>query len=268
MKGITSEELKTGVETGRASLSEGEEFVRFSLTFRIQHMVLAVSCFLLIITGLPLRFSDTSWAQAFFTITGGLSGSGLIHRIGAVGLIGMGIFHLFYISCLAEGRQLFKALLPKIKDVQDVYGNVLHFFGLSERRAMFGRFSYIEKFDYWAVYWGMVIMITTGMVLWQYELVMAYMPKLFIDIAREVHSDEALLATLAIVVWHMYNAHFNPDHFPMNRVWLTGKLTAKQMKHHHPLLYEEIMARRAKLDQAEDSDVHHGQLLSSSDEDS
>lgn len=206
-------------------------------------MVLIASCITLIATGMPLRFANTRWAELFFHLTGGVAGSGVIHRIGAVGLIGVGLFHMLYITLIKDGRHNFRQLIPRFQDVRDVFKNVWYFLGRSKTGAAFGRFSYIEKFDYWAVYWGMVIMITSGLMLWFQDQAMSVLPKLFIDVAREAHSDEALLATLAIIIWHFYNVHLSPDHFPMNWAWLNGKISKQKMIHHHPLEYEQIVAQ-------------------------
>jgi formate dehydrogenase subunit gamma len=230
----------TNKDKQTCSLKE-EEFLRFSVLFRIQHIALFVSVFILIITGLPLRYADSEWAGWYFRVIGGVQASGIIHRIGAVLLISVGIFHMLYITFTKEGRREFHHLRPRVKDVTDVIKNVLYFVGFSTERPKFGRFSYIEKFDYWAVYWGMVIMITTGLMLWFHNYVMNFVPKLYIDVAREAHSDEALLATLAIFIWHFYNVHFNPRRFPGSLTWLNGKISKEEMIHDHPLEYEELI---------------------------
>lgn len=228
----------------RISAVEQEEFLRFSLVFRIQHIFLFVSVVVLIITGLPLKYHDTAWAEAFFSAIGGVMVSGLIHRIAAAILIGVGVFHMYYILLMREGRKHLKEMLPRFKDVTDVIRNVFYFFGFIKDRPQFRRFSYIEKFDYWAVYWGMVIMIGTGLMLWFKNQTMALIPKVILDAAKEAHSDEALLATLAIVIWHFYNVHFNPSKFPMSWTWLTGRISKKEMMHEHPLEYEELTAEQ------------------------
>jgi cytochrome b subunit of formate dehydrogenase len=119
-----------------------------------------------------------------------------------------------------------------------------YFLGKTEEKPRFGRFSYVEKFDYWAVYWGMVIMIGSGLILWYLETFLQYLPKFAADIAREAHSDEGLLATLAIIIWHFYNVHLNPENFPMNWTMFTGKISETDIRRHHPLEYEELMAAR------------------------
>ncbi len=221
------------------------EFERFGWNFRAQHMVLMVSCIILIITGLPLKFHEARVSQIFFDLIGGVRMSTTIHRIGAVGLIGVGAYHLLYLMVSREGRRNFLALLPRPKDATDLLQMLRYFLGRTDQRPRFGRFSYVEKFDYWAVYWGMVIMIGSGLLLWFLETSLQFLPKFAADIAREAHSDEGLLATLAIIIWHLYNVHLNPERFPMNRTFWTGMISEEEMRRHHPLEYEELMASRA-----------------------
>ncbi|MGE5848848.1 MAG: cytochrome b/b6 domain-containing protein [Candidatus Methylomirabilota bacterium] len=220
------------------------EFERFSWNFRTQHMILLASCLILIITGLPLKFHEARLSQLFFDLVGGVQMSTLIHRIGAVGLIAVGAYHLLYLVAFREGRRDFWELLPRPKDVTDLFQMLRYFLGKTDEKPRFGRFSYVEKFDYWAVYWGMVIMIGSGLILWYLETFLQYMPKFAADIAREAHSDEGLLATLAIIIWHFYNVHLNPENFPMNWTMFTGKITEMEMRRHHPLEYEGLMAAR------------------------
>ncbi len=221
------------------------EFERFSWNFRAQHWVLLLSCLTLIITGLPLKFHEARISQLFFDVVGGVGTSTLLHRIGAVGLMAVGAYHLFYLVAFREGRRNLLKLLPVPQDVRDFFEMVRYFLGWTEEKPRFGRFSYVEKFDYWAVYWGMAIMIGSGLILWFLETSLQFLPKFAADIAREAHSDEGLLATLAIIIWHFYNVHLNPEHFPMNRTFLTGTISEDEMRRHHPLEYEEIMAARA-----------------------
>jgi cytochrome b subunit of formate dehydrogenase len=220
-------------------------FERFGKNFRSQHMLMFLSVILLIITGIPLKFPSFGISKfIILDIFGGIQNSTLIHRIAAVGLIIVGAWHLVYIIGSRIGRRDFFLMIPRPQDGKDAFQTIMFFLGKRAAGPRFGRFSFIEKFDYWAVYWGMVIMIGSGLILWFKEI----FSKDIFDIAREAHSDEGLLATLAIIVWHFYNVHFNPDVFPMSWVWWHGKLSESQMKHHHPLEYAEIMnAEREKL---------------------
>jgi cytochrome b subunit of formate dehydrogenase len=223
-----------------------EDFERLTLLMRAQHILLAASCIILIVTGIPLRYPDSDFARFFFGLTQGVSLPGLLHRIGAAALIAVSAFHMAYIVFTREGRDQWRYLLPRLKDVRDVVQNVAYFFGLRRDRPRFDRYSYFEKFDYWAVYWGCVIMILSGVVLWFHEQAMRFLPKIAVDVAHEAHSDEGLLAMLAIVIWHFYNVHFNPDRFPMNWAWLTGKMSREDMTKHHPLEYERLVGSTAE----------------------
>lgn len=223
-----------------------EEFLRFNLHFRIQHMILFSSVIILILTGLPLKYPDFEPLSGLIWLLGGIENSRVLHRVGATGLMLVAIYHTLYTVLHPDGRRDFLLLIPTPKDFKDFFIQINYFLGRSKERPKFGRFSYIEKFDYWAVYWGCVIMIGSGLPLWFEEIALRYLPKFVLDISKEAHSDEALLATLAIVIWHFYNVHFNPDKFPMSWTWWTGKISKHEMMKEHPLEYEEIMAKRQK----------------------
>jgi formate dehydrogenase subunit gamma len=245
--GLALSELVTRFGVRRAKdkteLAVERQFERFGKNFRFQHMLMFTSVILLILTGMPLKFPTYGISQFLIVkLLGGIQNSTLIHRIAAVGLIIVGTWHLGYIILSRMGRRDFFLMIPRPRDIVDFFQTIMFFLGRRPAGPKFGRFSFIEKFDYWAVYWGMVVMIGSGLILWFKEL----FPKALFDIAREAHSDEGLLATLAIIVWHFYNVHFNPDVFPMSWVWWHGKLSEEEMKHHHPLEYAEIMEREMK----------------------
>ncbi|RMG60518.1 MAG: cytochrome b/b6 domain-containing protein [Deltaproteobacteria bacterium] len=229
---------------------EEEYFIRFNRNFRFQHMVLFTSVIILIITGLPLKFPDFALSRWLMSLWGGVKYSTVIHRIGATMLIYFMVHHLLYTLLSRDGRRDFIMLIPTPKDFRDFFQNIRYFVGKTEDPPKFDRFSYIEKFDYWAVYWGCVIMIGSGLILWFEETAMKFLPKFWVDMAHEAHSDEALLATLAIVIWHFYNVHFNPDRFPGTLLWWHGKISKEEMLKEHPLEYERIMAERARRKEA------------------
>ncbi len=224
-----------------------EMFQRFNIHFRIQHMILFTSVIFLILTGLPLKFPGFSPVAFLVDVFGGIDNTRIIHRIAASLLVLFMIYHTLYTIFHHEGRRDFWLLLPRIKDIKDVIQNLKYFFGMTDEKPKFGRFSYVEKFDYWAVYWGCVIMIGSGILMWFEELSLKILPKFILDAAKEAHSDEALLATLAIVIWHFYNVHFNPDKFPGSLTWFHGKITKEEMIEHHLLEYEEIMRKRKQV---------------------
>ncbi len=225
---------------------EADSVERLSLHIRLQHMVLFSSCILLIVTGLPIKFHEAAISAFLIDIMGGPSVTRILHRIGAIALTFIGVYHIYYCMVFKEGRKTFDLLIPKVQDAKDALHQIGYFLGIKKDRPLFGRFSYIEKFDYWAVYWGMVVMITSGYILWFKDWTINAFGKYVFDIGREAHSDEALLATLAIVIWHFYNVHFNPHKFPGSLTWLNGKITMEEFKEEHPLEYEEWMAAREK----------------------
>jgi formate dehydrogenase subunit gamma len=232
-------------QTQAEKLVAERTYTRFGKNFRAQHMLMFTSVILLIITGMPLKFPDYAISKfVILSIFGGVQNSTLVHRVAAVGLIIVGAWHLGYIALSRMGRRDFFLMIPRPQDIKDFFSMFAYYIGKRASGPKFGRFSFIEKFDYWAVYWGMVVMIGSGLILWFKE----GFPKALFDIAREAHSDEGLLATLAIIVWHFYNVHFNPEVFPMSWVWWKGTLTEEEMKHHHPLEYAEIInAEREEL---------------------
>ena len=164
----------------------------------------------------------------------------LLHRIAGVGMIAACLIHGVYVVFNARGRQLVKDMWPRRKDVVDVIKVVLYGFGLVKERPKMGRFSYVEKAEYWALLWGSVIMTITGIVMWANNYFMNLLTKLGWDIARVIHFYEAWLAVLAIIVWHFYFVIFNPDIYPMNGAWLTGTLTEDMLAEEHGLEYDEI----------------------------
>ena len=225
---------------------EGEMFQRFNRNFRFQHMVMFSSVILLIITGMPIKFPDYVLSRWVVSLWGGIYNSTIVHRIGALMLVYFMVHHMLYTILSRDGRRDFVLLIPMPKDIRDAVQNIRYFLGKVNEKPKFGRFSYIEKFDYWAVYWGCIIMIGSGAFLWGESLALKYFPKYVLDIAHEMHSDEALLATLAIVIWHFYNVHFNPERFPGTLMWWHGQISEHEIKEEHPLEYEELMAKRAK----------------------
>ncbi len=227
--------------------AEPEYFQRFGLQFRIQHAVLFLGTLGLIFTGIPLWCLGRpgyGWTQNVVSFFGSVETIRCLHRAFGVSLILVSVYHLLYTVYTREGRRELIALLPGPKDIVDVMKNSLYFLGLSKERPQFRRYSYLEKFDYWAVYWGCVIMIGTGLVQWFPEATAQYAPWLTYELAAEIHAGEAILATLSLFIWHFYNVHFNPSRFPGTLLWLRGRMSREEMLHEHPLEYEKLMAAK------------------------
>lgn len=222
-------------------------YLRMCLSERIQHMSLMISFILLVITGFMLKYPDAWWVVPIRDISPLIFEiRGLIHRISAVVMVVASLYHIYYILFVPRGKQLIKDLLPVRKDIFDAIGIVRYNFGLSQVKPKLDRFSYIEKSEYWALIWGTLVMVLTGIILWFDNTFMGLLTKLGWDISRTIHFYEAWLATLSIIVWHLYFIIFNPDVYPMNLAWIKGTLTETEMEEEHPLELERMRIEEQK----------------------
>lgn len=220
-----------------------KEYMRLTLSQRLQHIFMFVPFIILVLTGFPIKFPTNEFWVYVLELMGGIENTRAIHRIAAAVMIADFVFHVLYVLFnIIRNRTTISemVLLPNMKDLRDIVINLKYFLFLSDERPQFHKFSYIEKFDYWAVFWGMFIMGGSGLILWFPVFFSQLMPGYFIQIAYIAHSDEALLAFLAIIIWHFYNVHFNPRVWPANKVWYKGTMTEEEMEHEHPLELKEI----------------------------
>jgi cytochrome b subunit of formate dehydrogenase len=225
-------------------------YLRMSLGERIQHGALLLSFLTLVLTGFALRFPDAWWVAPVMKLSPLVFNlRGVIHRIAAVVMVVAGIYHVYYLAFVPRGKQLLRDLLPVKQDIEDAINVLTYNLGLSQEKPLFGRFSYIEKSEYWALVWGTIVMGITGVILWFDNTFVGLLTKLWWDAARTVHYYEAWLATLAIVVWHFYFIMFNPDIYPINLAFWKGTLTEEEMAEEHPLELERIR-REQKSEEA------------------
>jgi len=205
---------------------------RMSKGQRVQHWLLLVSFFVLVLTGFALKFPD-SWFANLLAL--GERVRGITHRVAALVLIGIGVYHLAYLALTREGRRLVLDFLPTPKDATDVWFTLLHYLGFHSTKPEFARFNYAEKAEYWALVWGLMVMASTGIMLWAKVLVGNLLPRWWLDVATAIHFYEAVLATLAIVVWHFYQVFLDPDVYPMNWAWWDGKVSFEHYREEHAL---------------------------------
>jgi formate dehydrogenase gamma subunit len=227
-------------------IPDDEQFVRLTIVERIQHVLLFTSFFTLVLTGIPLVFSNAPLIHKLFFFPGSFWLRGIVHRVAGIVLIGVGLFQIGYVILSPHGNRDFRKIIPGPQDLKDAINMFLFNLGFRDEKPRYGKFNFIEKFEYWALAWGIFIMATTGLMLWFQEATIALIPIWALDIVRIVHGFEAILAFLAIIIWHMYNVHLNPEVFPMNKVWITGKISKDELMEHHPLEYEEILRVRRK----------------------
>ncbi|PTY06223.1 cytochrome B [Opitutaceae bacterium EW11] len=222
-------------------------YLRMTVHERCQHAALVISFFLLVVTGFMLRYPEAWWVIGIRNLSHhAFEWRSLIHRVAGVTLIAAGLWHTWYLAFTLPGRALFRDLLPRWRDVTDPWKVLRYNLGLAKDKPEFPRFCYIEKAEYWALVWGTLLMGVTGAILWFENTSMGLMTKLGYDISRTIHFYEAVLATLAIVVWHFYFVIFNPDVYPMNLSWLTGRMSEKEMEEEHPLELKRLKELEAK----------------------
>lgn len=219
------------------------ETIRFSPSFRIQHIILFTSLIVLSVTGLSLMFHNNWFAALIIRLEGGIEMRGTIHRLAAIALIAVSIYHIICIVFTESGHKEFMKLKPKGKDFRDFLQTLKFNLGLSDEAPVFEKFDYIQKFQYGGVVVGLAMMIFTGFILWFETQSMAVVPKWVIDVTLVVHGYEGLLAFLVLFLWHLYNVHLNPTVFPMDRTWITGKISLKDLKEKHYLEYEEVVRK-------------------------
>ncbi len=204
-----------------------------------QHTLTMVSFIILVITGFTLRFGDGWLAKFFFGWEGGFELRGIIHRVAAVIFIITTIWHVLYLMFTTRGKAFFKDMLPGLIDLTQFYERIMYNLGRRKNTPQFKRFGYVEKAEYWAIVWGTVVMILSGIFLWFDNYFSLFLPKGFFDVSVVIHYWEAWLATLAIVVWHLYSTLFSPHVYPMNPSWITGKMPEDMYKREHPEHLEE-----------------------------
>lgn len=230
-------------------------YLRMSLNERIQHITMALSFIILVITGFMLRYPDSWWVGHIQDLSSdAFVYRSLIHRIAAVIMVAISVYHIYYIAFTQRGRQLVKDFMPNLKDFKDAIGMAKFNLGLSNEKPKLDRFSYVEKAEYWALIWGTIVMTVTGIIMWIYDEYVGSFSKYEWDIARTVHYYEAWLAFLSIVVWHFYFVIFNPDIYPMNVAWVKGTISEEEMAHEHPLELERIKAAEKENSQTKDSE--------------
>lgn len=225
---------------GQPRLPYGRDVLRFTGSERVQHALLALSFITLAYSGFALKFPDTWWATPLNALADGESGRRLVHRGAALVMLGLSLFHVGWVLLTRRGRSQLQAMRPRWSDARDLGQAVRWYLRRAPHGPAFGRFSYGEKAEYWAVVWGTAVMVVTGFALWFADLSLQVVPKWALDLATVVHYYEAWLATLAILVWHFYGVIFNPQVYPMSLVWLTGYLSREAMRHEHPRELDEI----------------------------
>jgi formate dehydrogenase subunit gamma len=213
---------------------------RFGKLRIAEHWLNAGAFVLLVITGLSQKFHNHQVSQWIVMTLGGIDTTRLIHRYSGVALAVLTFNHILVASYGIMFLKWQPSMVIHLKDFRDAIDNIRYYLGLSDHPARCDRFDYKQKFEYWGVVVGGILMVATGAMLWFPILVTKVLPGQFIPVAKALHTNEALLAFLVIIIWHIYNAIFSPEVIPLDTVIFTGKISQKRMIHEHPLEYERL----------------------------
>lgn len=223
--------------------SKTKTYIRFDLVQRVQHLIFLISFTLLGLTGLPQKFPQSPISIGLFGILGGIETARLIHHFSAIAMMIVSLFHVLEVLYRVVVLRTPISMIPWITDIKHVYEDVLYYIGLRKHKAYYGRYSYAEKAEYLALVWGTIVMGLTGFMMWNPLSTLRILPGEAIPAAKAAHGGEALLAVLAIILWHFYHVHIKQ----LNLSMFTGKLSQEEMKHEHPAELAQIDAGLEKV---------------------
>ena len=220
--------------------NEAGSVERFTASERTVHVLLFCSLIILSITGLSLKYHESWLGQAMVRLEGGVLLRGKVHRMAAIVLVATFAYHLFAIVFTRRGRDFFEHMIFRKKDFTDGADLIRYNMGLLKEKPRFDRFTCVEKLQYWVAGLAVVFLGLSGFMLWFETFFMELFPKWIMDLNHVVHSFEATVGFLVLVVWHLYNVHLNPQVFPMSRTWLDGRISNEELKRDHPIEYERL----------------------------
>lgn len=217
-------------------------FRRFTTWQRIQHLAVIVLFVLLCVTGLPQKYFEAGWAAGLLGLMGGVDGARWLHRATGLAFTGLMIAHIADLLVRLARGTASVAMAPHRKDLTDAVTTLRYYLGVSDRQARFDRYDYKQKFEYWGMVLGSIVVVGTGLILLFPIQVTQWLPGAVIPVAVVAHSSEGLLAFLTIITWHVFNACLTPDVFPIDTSIFTGRISEERLRHEHPLEYERLMA--------------------------
>ena len=221
-----------------------KKYLRMTLNERFQHLNLFINFSILVITGFALKFPEAFWVSPITDIPMGMTLRGFLHRLSGVAIVTLGGYHVLYCAFTERGRGIIKDMIPGLKDAKDLWETLKNnlFINRPAKELKMGRFNFREKLEYLGLIWGTIVMTVTGFILWFKTEWLLYFPMWTYNVALAVHYYEAILATLTIIVWHLYSVVWNPEIYPMSWAWITGNLTEHEMELEHGLELEKIKA--------------------------
>ncbi len=215
-------------------------FTRFTASQRIEHIILMITFIMLSLTGLAQKFYIAGWAEWLILNMGGIEYTRLVHRAFAVVFSAGILYHLAFVTYAVFIQHARPSMVPTLKDARDVINALRYSFGFIEKPPQFGRFDYHQKFEYWGIIFGSIIIISSGFALAFPLLVTRVLSGQFVAAAKEFHGNEAMLAVITIVIWHLYDVFFRPGVFPGDTSIFTGKISRERMVEEYPLEFAEL----------------------------
>jgi formate dehydrogenase subunit gamma len=219
--------------------------IRFTRRQRIEHLLTMLLFTLLCLTGLPQKFYGGAWAQRLIELEGGIDSARWLHRFCGWSLAILTLAHFSTVVWAVATKRSRLSMVPTRRDFEDAVATLRYYLGLRERAPQYDRFDYKQKFEYWGLAVGNVVMVLTGVLLIYPTAATRFLPGELLPAAKVAHSNEGLLAFLVITVWHVYNAHLSPDVFPFDTCIFTGRISRERMAHEHPLELARLEGRAA-----------------------
>lgn len=221
----------------------GEYVTRFSAWGRFQHAAIIVLFTVLLVTGLPQKWPTADVSHWIIDHIGGIFVARWLHRAAGVVFSMLVVAHM----TIAIGGVLTRRMKPSMllgkRDFRDAIDNLRYYAGYADAPPKFGRFDYRQKFEYWGLIFGSMIMVATGFILLYPIVISRLLPAELIPAAKVMHSYEALFAFLIVLIWHLAGAHLAPESFPMDTSIFTGKIRKEKLRHEHALEYEDLFGK-------------------------
>jgi cytochrome b subunit of formate dehydrogenase len=212
--------------------------MRFPIARRIEHWIMMLSFTLLGTTGLPQRFPDAGLSRVILNALGGIEALRTIHHTAAIVMMFGTAWHILVMGYSVFVLRDQMSMLPTLQDAKDGIQALLYNIGFAKTYPQMGRYTFEEKMEYWAFVWGAIVMGATGFMMWNPITATQYLPGQFVPAAKAAHGGEAVLAVLAIIIWHMYGVHIKR----FNKAMFNGKMSEEEMLHEHPLELADIKA--------------------------
>lgn len=223
----------TATSIAAAHAAAERTYVRFTVAQRIEHVAVMSLFTLLVLTGFPQKYASSGWAQGFVSGIGGVGTLRFIHRMVGFLFTAQTLVHFSMLAERVIRRKGPLTMVPNRRDFTDAIGTLKYYLGLQKHHPQYDRYDYRQKFEYWGMVMGSLVMVATGLMLLYPTTAASFLPGQFIPAAKVAHSNEGLMAMLVIVVWHLFNAHLSPDVFPADVTIFTGKISRERMEKEH-----------------------------------